>query len=319
MRKIYSLAFCLISAYAFGQTWHDVETKNESTARSENSMVAVKGKLYLFGGRGMKPMEVYDPKTGLWEKRGELPLEIHHFQAVNYNNEIYVLGALSGPFPHETPIPNIYIYNPKKDEWRKGPEIPRKRGAAGCFVYKGKIYMVNGIQDGHWDGHVNWFDSYDPKTGEWEILPDSPHARDHINVAVAKDMLVVAGGRKSQHRTNEVFTLVVPYTDVFNFKKQKWHTAEGQIIPTMRAGNAVAVLGDKVLFMGGEGPDQEAAHDEVEAFDVKSMTWSSLPKLNHGRHGMSATQIGSTVYISSGVAKRGGSPEQNSMECLGCE
>ena len=44
--------------------------------------------------------------------------------------------AMTGKYPHETPISNIYIYNLEKGEWRVGPEIPkdRLRGSAGCVV-----------------------------------------------------------------------------------------------------------------------------------------------------------------------------------------
>jgi N-acetylneuraminic acid mutarotase len=309
------LLFLLLGFSSNAQEWKTLKTNTESTSRSENSLIAAGNKLYLFGGRGIKPLEVFDPKTNSWEKRSNIPLEIHHFQAVTYNGEIYVLGALTGPYPHETPIPNIYIYNPDKDEWRVGAEIPRKRGAAGAFVYKNKIYMVCGIQDGHWDGHVTWFDEYDPKTGKWKELSDAPRARDHINVTVVGDKLVVAGGRRSSGKTNQVFELVIPETDIYDFKTGKWSTAQ-EPIPTTRAGNAAITLNNQAVFIGGESHHQIEAHDEVEAFDPKTMKWKSLPKLNQGRHGMSATKLGDKYYISSGVSKRGGSPEQNSMECL---
>lgn len=319
MKKILVLILTAVSIQLSAQNWSTVQTTNESEARGENSLVAIGSKIYLLGSRGMKPVEVYDTKTKTWEKRGQLPLEMHHFQAVTYNGEIYVLGALTGPFPHETPIPNIYIYNPEKDEWRMGGEIPRKRGAAGCFVYKDKIYLVDGIIDGHWDGHVTWFDEYDPKTGTWKELPDAPNARDHVSVAVSKDKLVVAAGRRSSHKTGEVMTLTVPFTDVYDFKTKTWKTVEGANIPTLRAGPGVVTLGSKVIFMGGEAIDQVPAHNEVEAFDVDTMTWSTLPHMIQGRHGMSSTKIGNQIYISSGVGNRGGSPELNSMECYGCK
>ncbi len=309
------LLFFFLSVSAMSQNWQMVTPVTESTARSENSMVAIGDKLYLFGGRGMKPLEVYDSKTNTWIKKGGLPQEIHHFQAVVYGGEIYVLGALTGPYPHETPIPHVYIYNPEKDEWRKGPEIPRKRGSAGVFVYKDKIYMVCGIQDGHWDGHVAWFDEFNPKTGEWKVLPDAPQARDHINVVMVKDKLVVAAGRRSSAVINKVLDLVIAETDVYDFKTGKWTTAE-QKIPTTRAGNAAIIYQNKAVFIGGEGPHQVPAHDEVEAFDPQTMTWSSMPKLNQGRHGTSAARIGKKWYISSGVANRGGQPERNTMEYL---
>lgn len=316
MKKIFfSLFVCFLSLNIIAQNWEMVDTENESTARSECSMVSIGSKLYLFGGRGIKPMEVYDTKTKMWEKKAETPIEIHHFQAVAYDGEIYVLGALTGPYPHETPIPDIYIYNPEKDEWRTGGEIPRKRGSVGVFVYKDKIYMVNGIIDGHWDGHVAWFDEYNPKTGEWKELPNSPQARDHINVTMVKDKLIIAAGRRSSAKINKVLDLVIPETDVYDFKTGKWTTAN-EPIPTTRAGVAAITYKNMAVFMGGEGPHQVPAHDEVEAFDPKTMTWKTLPKLNEGRHGTSAAKVGKKYYISSGVANRGGQPERNTMECM---
>ncbi|MGR3810539.1 Kelch repeat-containing protein [Jiulongibacter sp. NS-SX5] len=316
MKKTFALlAILFIVHQSNAQDWQKVETKNESIHRSENSMVAIGSKLYLFGGRGIKPLEVYDTNTKTWEKRGETPLEIHHFQAVVYDGEIYVLGALTGPFPHETPIPNILIYNPENDEWREGPEIPRKRGSAGCFVYNDKIYMVCGIIDGHWDGHVSWFDEFDPKTGEWRVLTDAPRPRDHINVVMIDDQLVVAAGRNSTHKTNHVFDLVIAETDVYDFADGQWKTAD-ENIPTTRAGIASAEYRGKALFIGGEGPHHLEAHDEVEAFDPDTMSWEKLPSLNQGRHGTSAAKVGNKIYISSGVAQRGGQPELNSVESL---
>lgn len=319
MKKLILCFFLGTTIQLSAQTWSTVTSSNESTARSENSLAAIGDKIYLFGGRGMKPLEVFDTKTNTWEKKGDLPLEIHHFQAVVFNKEIYVLGALSGPFPHETPIPNIYIYNPERDEWRKGDEIPRKRGAAASFVYKNKIYMVNGILDGHWDGHVAWFDEYDPATGDWRQLPDSPHARDHVSAGVVKNKIVIAAGRRSSHKTGEVMSLTVPFTDIYDFKTNAWSTVDNANIPTMRAGPGVVTMGEKVLFMGGEAMDQVPAHNEVEAFNTKTMKWVTLPHLLQGRHGTSAVKVGNKVYISSGVANRGGNPELNTMECFGCK
>ena len=104
--------------------WRLLTPKNEALVRSENSLASVGDKLFLLGGRNKLVPEAFDLKTQTWEKRAEAPLEMHHFQAVTFKDEIYVLGALTGPYPHETPIPNIYIYNPKTDKWRTGAEIP---------------------------------------------------------------------------------------------------------------------------------------------------------------------------------------------------
>jgi len=147
--------------------WHIIPVTTEPEKREDCAFVEADGKFYLMGGRGIHHVEVFDPTTNRWEKKKETPVEMHHFQAVTFNHEIWVVGGMAGGFPHEKPFENIYIYNPAKDEWRKGAEIPvnRRRGSGGTVVYKNKIYLIAGIQDGHWEGTVNWLDSFDPATG----------------------------------------------------------------------------------------------------------------------------------------------------------
>ena len=309
--------FASISGYA--QVWQAIEPDNLPDKRHENAMATVNGKIYLLGGRGIKPVNEYDPKKDTWTALNASPIEMSHFQAVTYKNEIYVLGALTGSYPHEAPIPDIYIFNPVKNEWRKGDPIPKERlrGAAGAFVLNNKIYLVCGIQDGHWDGQVAWFDEYDPATGKWKILPDAPRARDHVQVAVADNHLLIAGGRLSSAKTNQVLNTTIKETDLYDFATGKWTTLDPENnIPTMRAGHTAVALGNKVLLIGGESGAQEAAHAEVEAFNMQTRKWERFPSLHQGRHGTQAVMLNKKIYVAAGSANRGGGPELNDMEVL---
>ncbi|CAN5921776.1 kelch repeat-containing protein [soil metagenome] len=315
-----TLCLLLFGFYAgqLAPQWKMVETKNLPEERHENAFVGIGDRFYLVGGRKMKPVEIYDPKTQLWQKGAMVPLEMHHFQAVTHKGEIFVIGAFTGGFPHETPIPDVYIYNPKTDQWRKGGGIPegRRRGAAGVTVYQDKIYVVSGIIDGHYDGHVPWFDEYDPATGTWRQLPDAPQARDHFQAAIADNKLVVAGGRRSSHRTGNVLNLTVPEVNVYDFKSNSWKPMPAaQNIPTQRAGCTAVTMGNKVVVIGGESA-QKQAHNQTEAFDVRSNTWQTLAPLQTGRHGTQAILYKNKVYIAAGSANQGGGPELNSMEVL---
>jgi N-acetylneuraminic acid mutarotase len=301
------------------QKWQTLDPANDCTKRHENALTAIKDKLILVGGRGIKPVESFDPKTARWTKLVESPIEMHHFQAITYQHELWVLGAFTGGYPHEVPIPDIYIFNPRKNEWRVGPEIPeqRRRGAAGVFVYKNKVYLVCGIQDGHWDGHVGWLDEFDPKTNQWKQLPDAPHQRDHVMAVVIDDKVYVAGGRRSTAKTGQVLNLTESAADVFDFKTNSWTTLpESANIPTRRAGAASVVSGRKMLVIGGESDAQIPAHNEVEAFNTKTMQWEKLPALGQGRHGTGAVNIKGKIYIVAGSGNRGGGPELNSIEVL---
>jgi N-acetylneuraminic acid mutarotase len=298
--------------------WKIVPAQNEPDKRHENAFVRVGDSFYLVGGRNIKPVEAYNIKTRQWKKMATPPLEMHHFQAIEYKGEIYVMGAFTGKFPHETPIPRIQIYNPKTDTWREGAEIPenRRRGAAGVTLYKDKIYLVCGIIDGHYDGHVTWLDEYDPKTDKWRQLPDAPHARDHFQAAVVNDQLFVAGGRRSTHKTGHVLDLTIAEVDIFDFKTNTWKTLPANLnLPTQRAGTASIALANQILVIGGESP-QKLAHNQTEAFDLKTNTWKTLAPLQTGRHGTQAILYQNKVFIAAGSANQGGGPELNTMEVL---
>jgi N-acetylneuraminic acid mutarotase len=296
--------------------WQTVEATNTCTNRHECAAVGVNGQLYLVGGRGIKPVEQFDPISKKWQKLVETPFEMHHFQAIAFKNEIYVLGAFTGKYPHETPIPNIWIFNPEKNAWRKGADIPsdRQRGAAGVFVHNNKIYIVCGITDGHYDGHVAWFDVFDPLSNTWSKLPEAPHARDHFQATVVGEKLYVAGGRRSTAKTKQVFQLTESAVDVFDFKTQKWATlSSDKNIPTPRAGCTAISIGEQVLIIGGES-SQPLAHNQCEAFNTKTQTWKKLDNLKTGRHGTQAVLLNGRLHIAAGCANQGGKPELNSVE-----
>jgi N-acetylneuraminic acid mutarotase len=299
--------------------WQRVDTTGKFHSREEASFVSCGGRLYLLGGRGIQPVDIYDPKTGSWSAGAAPPIEIHHFQAVVWQNRIYVVGAMTGRYPTETPIGNILIYDPSKDTWSAGDAIPpaRRRGSAGVVIHDGKLYLTAGIKNGHTDGWVNWFDSYDFATMRWTQLPDAPRARDHFEAAGVDGKLYAIGGRRSSFVTNQTFDLTIPEVDVFDFAKNKWSTLPStDNLPTQRAGAGVAVVGRNIIVVGGESVKHLQGHSEVEAFDTTSQKWQELPHLSEGRHGTGTVYIDGSLYTCAGAGNRGGSPLVTSLERL---
>lgn len=329
LRKILlSLLICGISGFVgddslFAQEtqegWQFLETSDELPHyRHENAYAEASGKFYLIGGRGERPVDIYDPESKQWTTGVTPPLSMHHFQAVTYDGKIYVIGAFTGGFPDEDPISNMYIYHPEQDQWEKGPLIPeeRQRGAAGAVVHQDKIYLVGGIQNGHIDGHVRFFDVFDPSTGEWAKLPDLPRNRDHFQVAVIDDKLYAVGGRRTSQATERLFELTIPEVDVFDFDTQKWKPlSPAADLPTERAGSTTITADGKLIVLGGESGNQEPAHNEVELFDPKTKEWKSLPPMQEGRHGTQGIIYEGKIYIAAGSKTRGAT-EVNSHEVL---
>lgn len=300
-------------------TANKVLTSNMPSARHECGFVEVNGLFYLIGGRGIKPVDIYNNNTKTWTQGAKPPIEIHHFQAVTYKNDIYVFGAMTGKYPHETPLEKILIYKPNADKWVWGDTIPesRRRGSAGVVVKDDVAYVVSGITDGHWEGHVPWLDTYHFNTGVWTILRDAPRPRDHFHAAIHNNKIYCASGRNSSAKTKETFNLTIPEVDVYNIETKSWFTLpETSNIPTERAGASSVIAKDHLIVIGGESASQKTAHDHIEIMEISTGDWVSGNSLIRGRHGTQAIYYKNAIYISAGSGHRGGRPELASLEAF---
>ena len=298
--------------------WSTMHVAGEPTARHEAAMVAIGGKAYLLGGRGVKPVEEFDPVARTWRKLGPTPLEMHHFQPVAHQGRIFVMTAMTGKYPKETPLETVYVYDPVADAWEQGPEIPagRRRGGAGTVAYGGKIYLACGIIDGHTSGTVAWFDEFDPQTGEWRQLPDAPHARDHFSAVVSHGRIYLVGGRDTSYHEPGNFTAffdrVVPEVDVYDFAAGQWATLPARLPVGTAAGGLVAK--DRSIYYFGGETSQDLAHAETQRLDLDTGEWSMLAPLVRGRHGGGAVSLDGAIYFAAGSGGRGGGPELSSTE-----
>ncbi|MEP5032933.1 MAG: DUF5060 domain-containing protein [Parasphingorhabdus sp.] len=299
--------------------WKIIPTQGIMAPRHEASLVAFNKKLYLIGGRGIKPVNVYDPRTNMWTAKAQTPIELHHFQAIVHGDAIYILGAMTGGWPKEKPIDRIIIYYPEEDRFVDGPLIPaeRRRGGAGVAIHDGKFYMIGGITNGHLDGYVPWFDEFDPATGQWRILPGAPQARDHFQAVIANGKLYAFAGRRTEYAKNRSFEQTLSIGDIYDFETGQWQPMNSAFaIPTERAGNMALAWKGQIIVGGGESGSQETAHDAVEAFDPVTSTWRQWPALRRGRHGSGFAVLGDYLYTASGSGNRGGEPELASLERL---
>ena len=314
------ITLLLISSFSTNAqtgTWKVSRTKNEVANRSECGLAIVNGKLYLIGGDSgsPQPVESFDPKTSSWTKLAMAPVVMHHFQAVGYNNKVYVLDAFSsGGFPNQEPMAHVYLYDTQKNEWKKGGEISadRKRAGAAAAEYKGKLYLIAGIQHGHASGTNSMFDVYDPVTEKWSSLPDAPHIRDHCSAAVIKHKLYVVGGRNTSFRDPEnkitFFSQTMPDVDCYDFVSGKWSTLEARL-PLGSGGGAVVNLHDVLYYMGGEratAAEQNAPRKNVYFLNPSTQNkWTAADTLHYARNGMAAAVLDNKIYVAGGS---GGGP-----------
>jgi len=318
MQKLSIATFLLLSVFtAKAAEWETLDPEGRPHARHEAAFVECDGKFYLLGGRRIQPVDIYDPETNTWSEGKAPPVEIHHFQPVVWRNRIILAGAMTGRYPRETALPRFMIYDPGMDTWTHGAVIPedRRRGGAGTVIADGVLYMVAGIINGHWDGHVAWLDAFDLTTGEWTQLSDAPHLRDHFQAGVLDGKIYAGGGRRSSAKTEETFSLLEPALDIYDIAKDTWSTAADPL-PNPRAGTFSLTHEGRYIVAGGESHRQENAHNNVDAYTPATGAWTALPSFARGRHGAGIILHNHSLWTCGGSGNRGGSPELDSLEQL---
>ena len=257
----------------------------------------------------MKPVEVYDIDKNIWLEYDPPPIEIHHFQPVAFGHLIYILGAMSGPYPYEKPIEHIVIYDTQKHQWIRGADIPesRRRGSTGAVQTGNYIYIFCGIKNGHIGDHKKWADRYDLISHEWVELSDAPRERDHFQAEIVDNKIYLIAGRTTKGLDN-AFKNTIREVDIYDIQNNSWSTGPNPI-PTERAGVAVSKFQQNIFVVGGESFYQTKAHSEVEILNTENLSWLTFENLPIGRHGTGMSVVNGKMYICTGGTHQGGGPE----------
>ena len=139
----------------------------------------VDNKIYVIGGSPLNLTQIYTPETNIWSYGNPIPSELYgSCGAATTGNmapkRIYVLGG-----GMMLPSSQNYIYDPEKNEWSKGADMPTYRQGLGVAVIDDILYAIGGGSS--W---ANWFfganERYTPAdyipefhdgTGETESFP----------------------------------------------------------------------------------------------------------------------------------------------------
>ena len=291
--------------------WHIINTEF-GESRHEGASAQAGEAFYVLGGRESDAVRIYDPfdgEDGSWSSGAISPIQLHHFQAVELDGLIYAIGAMTGPYPEEDPVDNVYIYDPLADRWIAGPPLPpdRLRGSSGTIVHDGLIYWISGNTNGHVGPVTDMVDVYNPATGSFTPLAEIPNPRDHFFATEYQGSIYVIGGRRSVPAEG-AFEPTIPEIDVYDIAADTWQTlpANTHLNPP-RAAAATDRIGDEIIIAGGEsGSEEPMAHVEAQAFNPATGQWRNLADMLTPRHAAQAIVSNDGFYVAAGSPFRGG-------------
>ncbi|XP_072018224.1 kelch-like protein 24 [Amphiura filiformis] len=148
-----------------GELLNSVEFYNPSTnnwrftspmlhGTKAHGVAAVGGMLYVIGGENLEntieTMQCYNPRVDSWSTLGCMILPRSYAGVTVFQREIYVIGGTVavGERHPENMLKSVEIFNPDRNEWRFGPELPEGRFNFTVVTFNGSIYVFGGETGG---------------------------------------------------------------------------------------------------------------------------------------------------------------------------
>lgn len=211
----------------------------------------------------------------------------------------------------------VQIFQPARNEWSFGPDLPFETRFPATAVIEGRLYVAGGLGS---DTAIGSAARYDPGTGTWTELPPMPLPRAHAGSGTDGRRFYIFGGRPPTNSTAETGSREVqiydPATGTWSMSGNGPDAPAPLPEPRTRLGKAVAIDG-KLWMFGGLRPDSDAAQvvGGVEVYDPTSNSWSSTGELPTPRFGALPVAYGGHVYVAGG-GPRPGNIRSRSLEIL---
>jgi N-acetylneuraminic acid mutarotase len=139
------------------------------------------------------------PDAG-WTTAAAMPDSKDHFSTVVLNGKIYTVG---GEYGHDVDFntqDSVYVYDPKRDSWKRLANLPIASGHAegSSFAYDGRIIFAGG-QTKTDNAATDRVFAYDPAKDRWSELSNLPFFLQGAAVTViGKKVIVMLGARYTQ-------------------------------------------------------------------------------------------------------------------------
>jgi len=272
------------------------------TARTELQADSIGDKIYAIGGvqyttgGQLDTLEIYDTEKNEWNTSAKaLPQPIDHGAAASYNGKIYVVGGFTGV---KVPTDKLFIYDPKKDEWKEGKPLPSPRGALSAEFINGTLYAIGGLNSS--DVPVNTNEAYSPETNTWTTKTPMPTARHHLASAVVDGKLYAIGGRilGDGVRSEDMDESLTNFNrnEMYDPETDTWTTRQPMLDKI--SGFAASTANGRIYVFGGEGVEKTL--DSVEKYNPATNKWTYEPSMPTKRLGLEAVTVGDKIYTIGG-------------------
>jgi N-acetylneuraminic acid mutarotase len=149
-------------------------------------------------GRSVDTNDMFDPATGRWQPRQEMPTARNHAFGGVVNGKIYVIGGRTGHgfITAATNTDLVEEYDPAIDSWGTlKTRMPTARSGGGWGTYGGRIFAAGGeVATAELVGAFRAVEAYNPATNAWDRLPSMPMPRHGVAGAMIGNQFHLVSG-----------------------------------------------------------------------------------------------------------------------------
>ena len=282
-----------------GGTWErkaDMPTGRASV--SVNSAV-VDGEIYVIGGwsqppfRALSTVEAYNPATGKWTKKADMPTPRAVASTAVVDGKIYAIGGVGSWGVGSPAVPTVEVYDPTTDSWEKRADMRTRRLAFDTAVVDGKIYAISG-GDGFGVGkRTPTVEVYDPVADKWEEKTNIPTPRgDSVAVTVNGKIYVIGG-------TEQIVPLRFSQSvEVYSPAENTWTRGTDILIPV--GAFAVSTLNGRIYLFGGYDANNRQT-SIVQEYDPATDTWVRKTDMPRAKASLTAATVDNKIYVIGGA------------------
>jgi non-specific serine/threonine protein kinase len=266
------------------------------TARQNMDGTVLDGTIWVVGGltpggsNASRRVEGYDPVINGWKAGPDLPVKLHHEMAVNYKDELVVIGGWIPQGSDPSALVSDRVFALRNGQWEALPPLKRPRAAGAAAVVGDKIVVFGGQNEGRLLKTTEVFDGK-----QWKEVADIPTPREHLAAAADRNYAYAVGGRDLGPDKNYAAL------ERYDPESDTWQRLPD--MPTARGGLGAAITGGHLIAVGGESPTR--ALGAVQSFNIATQDWSDAPSMRTPRHGLDVEAIGDALYALGGATRPG--------------
>jgi len=238
-------------------------------------------------GWGCSSPEEAKPKTFAWSQASPCPVPRFEALGAVVGEELWVMGGFLSTELNVTK--RIDIYDPARDSWRLGPELPgaethagvAQLEASGDFILAGGF--VGNVLNRITTGDV-W--RFEAATSRFSPAPALPTPRAAVAMALVGDTLHAAGGLGADGNTDSAEHVVLKLDGA-----NAWTSAAQ--LPTPRNHGGAASSGGLFFAVAGRHGWDEVTGDEplLDAFDPGRGAWQARAPMPLARSEIGASTL----------------------------